>query len=278
MKMAMTYSTDLNEQSFSLTYLDNFKIENAAEGLSEPSGLALSHRKNALWTISDDTKKIFKLSLNGDLKKDKSFKIPDKGLEGIVLDPTGEFLLTVKEENNEIIKIEVNTQKVADRQRLSAMAGFEAVADYFSGGGTNKGLEGITWNKATGTIFVIKEGVPGLLVEVLSDLKTIQSHQLLNAQNGFRDSEVGAEDLDFSDICYDHSRDCFWIISDEAKRLFLYDWKRNKVLQSSKLGYGKNGEYREIEKAEGIAIDPDTNRLYVVSDEKARLYVFDIRE
>ncbi len=31
----MTYSTYLNEQSFSLTYLDRFKIENEAEGLSD---------------------------------------------------------------------------------------------------------------------------------------------------------------------------------------------------------------------------------------------------
>ena len=274
----MTYSTDLNEQSFSLTYLDRFNIENKAEGLCEPSGLALSHGQNALWTISDDTKKIFKLSLDGDLKKDDSFEIPDKELEGVTLDPTGEFLLAVKEESNEIIKIKVDTQEVADRQRLAEMASYDSIAHYFTGSRVNKGLEGITWNKETGTIFVIKEGDPGLLIEVSSDLQKIRSHQVLNEDNGFRDPEVGAEDLDFSDICYDQSRNRFWIISDKAKRLFLYDWKGNKVVQSSTLGYGKNGEYREIEKAEGVAIDPDTNRLYVVSDEEARLYVFDIRE
>ena len=274
----MKYSTYHKFQGFSLTYLDNFKIENTAEGLSEPSGLTLSHSKNALWTISDDTKKIFKLGLDGDLKKDKSFKILDKGLEGITLDPTGEFLLAVKEDNNEIVKIDVDRQELVDRQRLCTMAGYEAVAHYFTDSNANKGLEGITWNKSTETIFLLKEGVPGLLVEVLSDLKTIQSHQLLNDENGFCDSELSTEDLDFSDLCYDESRDKFWIISDKAKRLFLYDWQENKVLQSSKLGYGKNGKYREIEKAEGIAINPNANHLYVVSDKEARLYIFDIRE
>ena len=49
-------------------------------------------------------------------------------------------------------------------------------------------------------------------------------------------------------------------------------------MQSCKLGYGHDGEYQEIEKAEGVAIDPEANRLNVVSDEEARLYVFDIRE
>ena len=270
--------TDLNEQSFSLTYLDRFNIENEEEGLSEPSGLALSHGKNALWTVSDDTRKIFKMSLDGELKKDDSFDIPDNGLEGIALDPTGKFLFTVKEIDNEIIKIKIDTEEVTHRHRLSKMAGYDAIAHYFSGAGANKGLEGITWNTGTGTIFVMKEGDPGLLMEVSPDLKTITTHQVLNQENGFRDSEVAADEVDFSDLCYDQSRDRFWIISDKAQRLFLYDWKRNKVMQSAKLGYGHDGEYKEIEKAEGVAIDPDANRLYVVSDEEARLYVFDIRK
>jgi uncharacterized protein YjiK len=274
----MNCSTYLNELSFSLTYLDRIKIENKAAGLTEPSGLALSHEQDALWTISDDTKKFFKLSLDGQLQKDASFRIPDKGLEGIVLDPTGEFLLTVKEESNEIIKVNVDTREVADRKRLAGMAGFDEVASYFIGDGTNKGLEGITWNTATGTIFVMKEKAPGLLVEISSDLRTIQSHQLLNEKNGFRDSDVGADDLDFSDICYDPSRDRFWIISDKAERLFLYDWKENKVLQSAKLSYGKDHKYQKIKKPEGVVIDPEAKRLYVVSDEEARLYVFDIRQ
>ena len=64
---------------------------------------------------------------------------------------------------------------------------------------------------------------------------------------------VDADEIDFSDLC-NQSRDYFWIISDEAKRLFLYDWKTNKVMQSAKLGYGHDGEYKEIEKAEGVTL------------------------
>jgi len=266
-----------NEKSFNLIFLDFFNIENKAKGLKEPSGLALSHEGNALWTVSDDTKKIFKLSLDGDLLKDKSFKIPDKELEGIALDPSGEFLLVVREDVNEIIKIKIDTQEVINRQPLANMAGYEAVAHFFSNGETNKGLEGITWNTETGTIFVIKEFCPGLLVEVSPDLQTILSHQLLNNESGFLDTELDSDEIDYSDICYDQGHNLFWIISDKARRLFLYDWKGNKVIHSSKLSYGKNGEYREIKSAEGIAIDSDGNRLYVVSDEKAKLYVFDIR-
>ena len=84
--------------------------------------------------------------------------------------------------------------------------------------------------------------------------------------------------LDFSGIVYDQNRKHFWIVSDKGQRLFLYDWKQNQVIQSFTLGYGANGEYKEIKKAEGVAIDPDSNRLFVVSDKEARLYVYNIQE
>ena len=270
--------TDFGSQNFNLTYLSCVDIKNEAEGLIEPSGLALSHKKKSLWTVSDDTRKIFKLGLDGNIKRQKSFDIPENGLEGIALSPTGEFLVTVKEDNNEIIEIRVDSREVVYRQRLAGLACYETVAQYFLDTGVNKGLEGVTWNCKTGALFVIKEGNPGLLIEISSNLRTIQSHQLLNEKNGFIDTEVAPDEMDFSDICYDRSRDKFWIISDKASRLFLYDWQHNKVTGSAKLSYGKDGEYREVEKAEGITINSDANRLYVVSDKEARLYVFDIRE
>ena len=274
----MTGSAESSVQNFSLTYLDRFTIGDKAAGLTEPSGLALSLGKKALWAVSDDAKRIFKLGLDGELKIDRSFKIPDKGLEGITLDSTGEHLLTVREDDDEIIRIAIDKQQVTDRHRLADMVGYDAVAPYFDDVGSNKGLEGIAWNSETGTVFVVKERDPGLLVEVSSDLQAIQSHRLLNEENGFRDAEVAADRLDFSDICYDGSRGCFWIISDKASRLFLYDWKGNKVVQSARLGYARKGKYREIVKPEGVAVDPDAGLLYVVSDQKAQLYVFDIRE
>lgn len=265
------------EVSLSLAYLNRFDVSNAIEGLDEPSGLVLSHEKNALWTVSDETEKIFKLNLNGELQKDESFEISDRGLEDIALDPSGEFLFVVKEEENEIIKLNVNTQEVADRRALSEMAGYDTIARYFVNSPPNKGLEGITWNADTGSIFVVKESIPGLLIELSSDLATIQHHVLLNDENGFTDNETVGDKLDFSGICYDRNRKYFWIVSDKGQRLFLYDWQQNKVIQSHALGYCINGEYREIKKAEGVTIDPGSNRLFVVSDNEARLYVFDIR-
>lgn len=266
--------TSLEKQKFSLKYLKRYDIRNEAEGLNEPSGLALSGKKNALWTVSDDRNKIFKLSFKGELKKKKSFQVNDAGLEGIALGPTGEFLFIVREDTNEIIKVNIDKQKASNRRKLSEMKGYEKVEKYFSGGKKNKGLEGVTYNKKTGTIFVLKEGSPGLLLELSSDLKKIINYRLLNEKNGFSDTDVKPDKLDFSGICYDQTQKIFWIVSDKAKKLFLYDWKKNKVAQNAVLYYEKNGKKRKIKKVEGVAVNPNAKRLYVVSDEKAKLYAY----
>ncbi len=263
--------------NYHLTFLNSFNIKNSSEGLLEPSGLVLSNKGNTLWTVSDDTNKIFKISLTGQLKKKKSFTIPDTELEGITLIDNGQTLVVVKESQNELIMISLKTQKVINRKKLDQISGYKKIAHYFPAETKNKGLEGITWNPVNGNIFVLKEGEPGLLIEISSDLKHIIKYQLLNEKNGFCDDKISAEAIDYSDIVYDDSIDQFWIISDRAKRLFLYDWASNRVIQSMKLSYTEKGQYKEINKAEGIALATNNNRLYIVSDESARLYVFDIR-
>lgn len=262
---------------FNLTYLDRHDIKDEEEGLTEPSGLVLSNGHDGIWTVSDDTEKVFKLDLEGQVVPSESFEISVAGLEGITLDPTGEFLLTVREESNEIIRMEIAEGEITDQRRLADMAGYDTIAPFFVGGGANKGLEGITWNTHTNTIFVVKEGEPGLLVEVSPDLQTIKGHKVLNEDNGFRDTSLSSDEIDFSGLCYDPTRSAFWIVSDQAKRVYLYDWAANQVVDSAPLGYGNDGNYEEVQKAEGVAVDPQANRLYVVSDEETRLYVFDVR-
>ena len=259
--------------SFSLTFLARHKINKVAE----PSGLTLASDCDGLWTISDDQDVIFYLDLEGEPVDDKSFRAPVNGLEGITLDGSGDFLLVVDEDSNEIVKVALATGAIVGRRRLDQMEGFGQVAGAFAQGDGNKGLEGIAWNHDTDTFFVLKEGEPGLVLEISVDLGTIRDHRLLDGQNGFLDPDLDSNEIDFSGISYDPGRGAFWIVSDRAKRLFLYDWTGNRVVQSATLGYGKGGDYREIKKAEGVAVNVKSKRLYVVSDDEARLYVFDIR-
>ncbi|MGI9489658.1 MAG: SdiA-regulated domain-containing protein [Geminicoccaceae bacterium] len=270
-------AAQMSALSFSLTYLDRFKIKDEEAGLTEPSGLVLARDDDALWTISDDNERLFKLDLEGELLSDQSFKIDDEGLEGVTVDPITGDLLVIKEEAYEILKIDTTSKKTASRHLLSDMAGFEIIGQHLSGDADNNGLEGITFNQDTETFFLLKEREPGLIIEISKDLESILGMRVLDAINGFADDDVDADEIDFSGLQYDPARSSFWIVSDRAKRLFLYDWEHDQVIQSATLGYEKDGKFREIEKAEGIAIDARSHRLYVVSDAEARLYVFDFR-
>ena len=50
-----------------LTLIAQHRILDRAAGLNEPSGLTLNADGSALYTVSDDTKAIFKLDLKGRL-------------------------------------------------------------------------------------------------------------------------------------------------------------------------------------------------------------------
>lgn len=95
-----------------------------------------------------------------------------------------------------------------------------------------------------------------MLIKISKDLITIKDHKRLCKKNGFRDDDTKTKKMDFSGICYDCSRDCFWIVSDISKRLYLYSCEADKVLQSFALGYEEDGNYQEVQQAEGVTYNP----------------------
>jgi uncharacterized protein YjiK len=263
-------------QTPSLTYVARYNIEAKDAGLRHPSGVVLTHQQDSLWIVSDDKKRLFSVTLDGMLQENNTITLDDSGIEGLTIDPTGSYLLLVREEKNRILKIDLATQATVAESDLSDMRGHAAVDAYLSMGGKNNGLEGITWNNDTGTIFVLKEGKPGLLLELSPDLEQILNHQLLGAENDFHDDDVDDEEIDYSGMTYDPSRSCFWIVSDQAQRLYLYDGVTNQVVNDYPLAYELGEGQGEIVQAEGVTIAVDSDRLYIVSDREARLYVFQI--
>lgn len=269
--------------SFNLVYLDRIDIEDKDAGLDEPSGLVLTEDGQGFWTVSDDTKAVFRLDLDGALDASRSFEIEKDGLEGITIHPDGRSLFAVREDDNSILQLDIEDRREVRTFQLRVMQGWDSIAAFFEQGGSNKGLEGIAWNLDTDRPVVLKEGEPGLLVELSSSFEQIMGHVVLDQARGFvdpglpHDPGVPADKVDFSDICFDASRKAYWIVSDKAKRVYLYDPQSNRVVHSAPLGYAKNGKYREVGKAEGVSYDHETSQLYVVSDEEAKLYVFAVR-
>ncbi len=262
-----------------LNFVKTLGICHGPEGLTEPSGLCLARDGKALWTVSDDTRTVFKLDLEGRLIEGESFTVGKVGFEGITLDETSDFLYVAQEGGNVLVKYSLQKKSSVLSKRLSELDGYQRVKGYFSKGDKNKGLEGISIDSETGNLVLLKEGGPGLFLEVSPDLEKLVEYRKLTKKRGFRDNNVKSKDIDYSGISYDPTRKAFWIVSDKAKRIYLYSRERDKVLFNRALKYMESGKKktRSIKKAEGVAYDAEINRLYIVSDEEARLFVYDVR-
>ena len=266
------------DEPLRLKLLGSVPIFDESAGFDEPSGLATEPGTRFLWSVSDDTKRLFKLDPEGSVKPEQSPKVAVKDLEGIAFLPDGN-LATVREKSNEILIVDSGSGEILERKKLSKMDGYDAVRDAFDESPEGKGLEGITLQTDTGEIYVIKEGRPRILLGVSVDLQAITSVHHLTEDKGFKAKGVSDKKLDVSGITYDARRSRFWIVSDTGKRVYLYD-PDTQTAVSAKLTFERDGESKKVKNAEGVALSDDGSFLFVITDdeEKSVLISYEILE
>ena len=215
-------------------------IAEYALDVPEPSGVAFSKSLNCLWTVSDQTNKIYKLSLIGTTLETLSFTGQD--LEGVTYDSISQTLWVVQESTREIVQVDLSGQEL-HRYTVSV-----------NGSTPNSGLEGVCIDQNQ-LISVVNEKDPGVFVSLDSNY-TVVSTQTLNFAS------------DYADVCVNpESPGCYWIVSDEDQE--LYNWNITEgILESFPLNFPK---------PEGIAYDITSHRLYLVSDSQSKLYLYEIK-
>ncbi len=261
-------------RSQTLTYQGSTNISNSFNpAFYEASGLGLAKNQTSLWSISDGELKIYKLTLSGG--NDGPFvptpinsqsTLSGFDFEGVTFAPPppgntdDHFIYVANEATQAILPVNYNTQKYYAEKPLSGMSGYSSVG--CTGGGTvysafnhtgadpNSGLEGITWDPDLATFFVIKEKDPGLIIQISSDLSTILACKVLSLPSA----------TDYSDISYDPTRGKFWIASDEAQFVYLYDWTSNSAVK------GWHFTSSNMANMEGVAFNPSNSRLYITTD------------
>ncbi len=201
--------------------------------VSEPSGIIHYAKNNSFFVVSDSHKELYEIDSHGALLR----TIPSIGtdLEGISLSRSGDTIYVVEERNRVVVSYLTNGTKIS-----SFSADVATIP--------NNGLEGIAVDK-NGHLFVLNEKLPGMLLEYLPNGTEIKRVTFSLA-------------LDYSDIFYDDSTDCLWVISDESK----------KIMKVSKQGDLLSQWLIPFSKGEGITIVRDT--MYIVNDEDAKLYIF----
>lgn len=213
-------------------------ISSHSLNVPKPSGLTMGSNGNELWTVSDKpTNKIYQLDLEGNVITTLPYSGDD--LEGITYSKYDNTLWVVEEGLSEVVHIRTDGS-VIQRYHLGL------------GETPNKGLEGISIlpNK---NIVVLNEKSPGLLVELNSEFTIVNIVYLDFAK-------------DYSGVCFDEIRDKYWILSDENKRLFLWDQENGVSTEF----------FIDCPQPEGIAVDYENNLVYIVSDSSEKLYVFKI--
>jgi uncharacterized protein YjiK len=230
--MMITSCNDQNEVvpvTNALELNASFKIN-----VLEPSGLAVNSEGNALYTVSDNTAKVYKLSTTGNLIQ--TFNYVGNDLEGVSTF-SGNKLLLAEERTKEIVVLDIETG-ASSKHRID-----------YKNSDANSGLEGVTYNSTDGTIFILNEKNPGKLMRLRADFSMIAEYELDFA-------------LDYSGIFYDDSSNSLWIVSDQNKTI-------NKCTLTGELVKAYSISATQ---AEGIAIAND--KIFVVSDAEAKLYVY----
>ena len=115
-----------------LELLEHHPIRDAASGLNEPSGLALDRQGTSLYTVSDDTKIIFNLDLQGRIIPNSSFLINVKDLEGLAVTADDKTILAVQEESNSIIQFDIISRKEIQQIPLRTLKNYDLIAVHFN--------------------------------------------------------------------------------------------------------------------------------------------------
>jgi uncharacterized protein YjiK len=236
--------------------------------LQEASGLGLAKNETKLWAISDEEFSIYKMNMDGSYatqlaptRASGATPVSNPDFEGVTFGPpppgssNDHYVYVANEAQNAILPVNYDSLKYHEQAELSSMNGYNTVkcdgvttvATEFSGPDAHQsGLEGIAWDPDLNSFFVIKEKNPGLMIRISADLGTILACKVLTFSG-----------RDYSDVAYDSTRQRFWIVSDEAQSVYLYDWTSNTAAPGYPLGY-LHGE--------GVAYDPNTRRLYIATD------------
>lgn len=205
--------------------------------LPDPSGIDLSFNNDGFWTVSDKNSTVYRLDKDGNTLR--SFKVKGDDLEGITVVNKNKIAV-VLERSREIILLDTLGKELT-RRKLNLK------------GDLNSGLEGITFDSINKRFFVLNEKSPGLLIELDEHLNEIKRTALNLAK-------------DYSGIFYEEKENVLWIISDESQRILITDVSGNLI-----------EEYKtKIIQAEGITLDYENSKLYIVSDVNRELYEYKI--
>jgi len=201
--------------------------------VDEPSGLAWDPTRCALWTVSDQTRRVYLVSLEGEKLRTLPWVGHDP--EGIAYNDSLGMLYVVDEAAGSLTALDTNGV-------VQYEYSFTGVGE-----GGNDGLEGITCLPDSGKMLVLREDNWPTLYVVNS---TGNIEILVNMR--YADDISGAD--------YDPTTGRLWVVSDQSKKVYWLTLE-GTLVASWRIG---------ISSGEGIVAIGDT--LYIATDNTEKLY------
>jgi uncharacterized protein YjiK len=209
--------------------------------IPEPSDLCLSFSGNGLFTVSDQTGKVYEIGFDGQLIKTfDSFSGGD--LEGICIDPATKNIFVVNERTHVVSRLDEDGRLI-DQFTIPITTKKE-----------NDGIEGISLNDDI--FYFVNQKNPCVLIMYNRNTKQWSEQIPLNFSE------------DVNAICYDDTSNVLWIVSSHSRKLFrcTLDGKPLQVL-----------DIDFIQQPEGVWIDHRQNCAWICSDSDSKLYKVSLR-
>jgi uncharacterized protein YjiK len=213
-------------------------LEIYAVNIPETSDLNFGSSPDILYTVSDRTAKVYKITTKGKILSELAYTGGD--LEGVCY-AENQFLYVAEERLRKIIKLDLQGNQVGEKT-IPVEINDE-----------NQGLEGISYAAFNTHFYILNEKNPELLIETDENLNVLKTYPLSFAS-------------DYSGICVDNVNQQLWIVSDESASVNQCTMK-GELIESYRI---------PVSNPEGIAFNPETNELFIISDTEARLYLFKI--
>ena len=250
-----------------LAYMSHLSLHFPEIGLTEPSGLAVAPDGSGFWIVSDETPTVFKLSAEGEIGAylDRDDRMRD--LEGVAADTGADRLLMVSERTGSILVASFDPPRDLRVVEVGALPSPEGLADALDD--SDDGLEGIALDPETGSVWILKERNPRLLIEIAASLDRVISVRALD--------DILPRDEDVSGLALDPARDGFWIASDVGKSIHFLARDLSR-LTTFELDWRDGDRTRRLDNPEGVSLSPDGRYLFVLSDDgrNSRLVQYEI--
>jgi uncharacterized protein YjiK len=256
------FSAPTKHEHMMLRFVSSDKIADRSHDFTEVSGLSLSEN-GGFWAVSDGAARLFSLDDAGKVQRKDSLRAMP-GLEGVAFDASGGRILAVREDTSEILDLAQDGR--VTRHPILAMQGAGSLAEHFAATDANDGLEGITIDPETGTVFVVKEREPRLLIEISPDLTQVLGIVPLTGSAGFVSDGAKDDRLDVSGLAWDGPRHGLWITSDTGQAIYFFCFATMKA-RGWALMREAGGKSRRVENAEGVALSLDGQTIFIVTDD-----------